>query len=143
MRDGVLGDVGDCRQSRGKSCCWLGIHIVRPGSGQKTSYCAGRLPGTLRRCKEAIGPWPQTQWQSSLLSLQTSGVIFFSPHHRPYPFQERQFNLGGQGPRHIASVADQCCTLAPRPLCSPKLEGETWSSWEIGVYQSLNKFRLP
>lgn len=38
---------------RGESC-WLGIHIVRPGSRQKASYCAGRLPRTLRCCKEKI-----------------------------------------------------------------------------------------
>lgn len=38
---------------RGESC-WLGIHIVRPGSGQKASYCAGRRPRTLRCCKENI-----------------------------------------------------------------------------------------
>lgn len=39
---------------RGESC-WLGIHIVRPGSGQKASCCAGRLPRTLRCFKEKIG----------------------------------------------------------------------------------------
>lgn len=40
-------------RSRGESC-WLGIHIVRPGSGQKASYCAGRLPGTLGRSLQGL-----------------------------------------------------------------------------------------
>lgn len=54
----------------------LGIHIVRPGSGQKASYCAGRLPGSLRRCKEKIDSMGSSDAVavSSLMS-PTSGVI--------------------------------------------------------------------
>lgn len=55
-------------RSRGGSC-WLGIHIVRPGSGQKASYCAGRLLGTLRRCKGCLG----------VLRLNAMAVSLMSP----------------------------------------------------------------
>lgn len=85
-------------QSRGKSCCWLGIHIVRPGLGQKASYCAGRLPGTLRCCKEKIDSWgSQTSVPSGSL-LKTSGVI----SHLPPPFFRRgKGTWGGQEPKQI------------------------------------------
>lgn len=60
--------------SRGESY-WLGIHIVRPGSGQKASYCAGRLPGTLRRCRDCLG---SSDAMAVSLMSPTRDVIF--PH---------------------------------------------------------------